>query len=130
MRLDKRREHKVLKDVKGHFLTKVDPSFWWECLRHESTDLLLEVPYQYISKLNIGKKNIWLIPCEDEESVYDVSPDIIINVLEKCPPFEYALVNKKLEWMFVESHHNVLYASGLEAMNRLKSIQRCRKSYN
>jgi hypothetical protein len=123
-RLDERREHKVLQDVKRHFLTDFDASFWWESFRYESGSRPLDNPHKHLPDLcpNEGKK-IWLIPCEDDESVYDTFPEIAVRIIDECPPFEYAVIDKKLEWLFLENHHNLMCASGAKAVLRLKEIK-------
>lgn len=124
-RLDERREHKVLQDVKRHFLTDVNALFWWECFRYESANLVVENAHKLLPHLcpNEGKK-VWFIACEDGESVYDTFPHIAVCVLEECSAFEYALVDKKLKWMFLENHQKVMYATGLKAIQRLKDLDK------
>lgn len=127
-RLDEKREHKVLQDVKRHFLTNVDALFWWEYFRYEFASLALNEPYKLIADICPNdEKKVWFIPCE-EESVYDTYPHVAIRVLDECPAFEYALADKKLKWMFIENQHNVLYATGIKAIQRLKAHIKERES--
>ena len=122
-RLDERREHKVLQDVKRHFLTDFDAESWWEAFRYESDVRMLDRGYRSLPELcpNDGKK-IWLIPCQDRESVYDTYPHAIIHILDECPPFEYAVADKKLQWLFLENRHGMMYATGSPAIARLRAI--------
>ena len=123
-RLEVRREHKVLQDVKRHFLTNVDASFWWEFFRYESTSRMLVHPNKWLPDLCPNEeKKVWFIPCEEEESVYDTFPYVAVRILDECPPFEYALADKKLKWMFLENHQNVMYATGSKAVQRLNAVQ-------
>ena len=48
--------------------------------------------------------------------------DVAVRIVDECPAFEYAIVDKKLEWMFLENHHNLMCATGSKAVHRLKAI--------
>jgi hypothetical protein len=124
-RLDERREHKVLQDVKRHFLTDVKAAFWWECFRYASESRLLRQPHQLLPDLcpNEGRK-VWFIPCGEDEGVYDVFPETAARVIDACPFLSaYAVADKKLGWMLVEDHHHRMFAVGAGAIERLNTIR-------
>ncbi|WP_028581846.1 DUF6756 family protein [Desulfogranum japonicum] len=97
-------------------------------MAHPRKSILIELfngAHRLISDIcSNDDKKIWFIPCEDEESVYYTYPNIAARVLDECLAFEYALADKKLKWMFIESHHNVLYATGIEAIHCLNAYNK------
>lgn len=121
-RLDQIREHKVLQDVKRHFLTDPEATCWWQSIRYESTCAALDQAHTRLEELcpNEGKK-VWFIPC-GEEMVYDAFPGDIVRVLGACPVFEYAVVDKKLRWMTLQNHRDVLYAIGAKTIANLNRM--------
>ena len=124
-RLDARREHKVLQDVKRHFLTDAEADFRWECFRYPSDSRMLRHPHQLLPDLcpNEGKK-VWFIPCGQDEGVYDVFPEAAARLIDACPAITaFAVADKKLGWMLVENHHHRMFATGSGAIDRLKAVK-------
>jgi hypothetical protein len=123
-RLDERREHKVLQDVKRHFLTDADAFSWWECFRYASASRWLKRPHTLLPALcpSEGKK-VWFIPCGQDEGVYDAFPETAARLIDACPAISaYAVADKKLAWMFVEKPDHRLFATGAGAIARLGAI--------
>ena len=123
-RLDEHREHKVLQDVKRHFLTDAEAVRWWECFRYPAESRRFRNPRKLLPDLcpNDGKK-IWFIPCGHDEGVYDTLPDVAMRVLAACLVFTYAVVDKKLEWMLLENRLGLMFATGEKAINRLREMR-------
>ncbi|MEW6078501.1 MAG: DUF6756 family protein [Thermodesulfobacteriota bacterium] len=123
-RLDEHREHKVLQDVKRHFLADARTASWWECFRYASDSRRLRQPHLLLPELcpNEGKK-VWFVPIGEQEGVYDALPEAASRLIHACPFIPaYAVADKKLGWMFVENPRHLMFATGAAALSRLDAI--------
>ena len=77
-----------------------------------------------------AKSDVWFI-AEDwsgkkEEGcfwVFSGKLSSVVAVLGDLHAFEYAIVDKKLEWIICENHHNILVASGEPAVSKLRELR-------
>jgi len=121
-RLDQFREHKVLQDVKRHFLMDPETTCWWQSFRYESGCAEMDRAHTRLEELCPNEeKKVWCICC-GEEMVFDALPADIAKVLDVCPVFEYAVVDKKLTWMILQNHRDVLYAIGAKTIANLNRM--------
>lgn len=105
--LDDKRGRKTFERCANHFS---EPSlrWWWEKFKHPS--FLFKQVYQPYKLLNNIipdiNRNVWWIVEDDEESfypVYDVRANIIKGVLDECFLFEYHVVIKIFNGLFVRN---------------------------
>jgi hypothetical protein len=117
-RLDPHRAHKVLQDVKRHFLTRLDATAWAAHFRYPHARAAISDAHRQLGALcpSDGKK-VWLIPCA-EDQVFEGTPEILGRVLGRTTGFEYALVDKKLRWLVLVAPHTV-FAVGERAIAAL-----------
>lgn len=100
----------------------------WEHLNSEGIGLKVDQGYALIPKL-CPAESCYLMPLEDHGvDIYESTPDVIATILGECPYFEYAVVSKRLEWLLIENHHDVLIGVGAEVEARLAQVKRGGKS--
>jgi hypothetical protein len=103
-----------------------NPRAWWLALKEP----VQSYPYpkgdghQFVHLyIPAEDERCWFIPEteEDELPVYDVYIPEVRRVLSECSYFEYYLVDKRFEWLIIESDHNeviVAKASPLETARK------------
>jgi hypothetical protein len=116
---------KVLNDIKRHFLLDIDAPRWWEVFRYESFHAPLEVAHRFLEPLcpSEGKK-VWLVPCApgESEAVYEAEPGTLSELLAECAPFDYAVIDKRLQWLLLATLDHMVFAVGDPAIRHLRSV--------
>ncbi|MCE4563822.1 hypothetical protein INQ51_05825 [Maribellus sp. CM-23] len=99
------------------FVKSGDRRWWWEDFKQTSFDFHtyerpLEKLTEIIPDLN---ERVWLMVEDDEEEyypIYDCEPSIIGQIIGECFGFEYYVIDKNLDWLICENHHNRLIGLG------------------
>ena len=84
-----------------------NPRVWWLSLsrpfvtRDSSNSTFVDI-------LPVPTDRVWFIPEDDshELPLYDLSPDDVDLIRNNCPLFEYYVLDKKLDWLVIETDHD------------------------
>jgi len=97
---------------------------WWEQLKGETYSIQTNKGWKLIPRVcpNLNER-IWFVPLENhDDMIYETTPTIASNILGDSPTFEYAIVSRQINWMIIENRHNVLIATGIDAIQLLKQV--------
>jgi hypothetical protein len=108
-RLEKRAATDVVDSLRERYV-RGNPRAWW---------LDLAVPFTKYDSSNLSLSSVlpsiegtaFLIPEIDGEElpVYKVSAAALERLMAECPYFEYYVAGAMLEWLVIESDHNVFF---------------------
>jgi hypothetical protein len=117
----------VIQHVAHAFIDGANVRFWWEHLKVPHESWATSNGYQYLEQLAADPDDAcWLITDLDEENdvmgVFECSAAVATTLLGECPAFEYALVDRSLQWLVIENHHDILIVTG-DAQERLARLR-------
>ena len=104
----------------------VSTRWLWDNLIPPTTSLHVKDGPERILKLMGGNSRVWFVAedwCNTKEEgnlwAFEGDLDAVVRVLGELHAFEYAVIDRKLEWLICENHHDVLIGAGESAMSRL-----------
>ncbi len=99
-----------------HFVNGKDRRWWWEAFKTSFVFVKLEYYPEHLNEIIPDlTKNVWFMIEDDQEDfypIYDVKPTLIGDLLGECFGFEYYIINKNMDWLICETHHNELIGIG------------------
>jgi hypothetical protein len=125
--IDEPERSTILNRVVDAFLEMPNARFWWEHLKVPDESWAIAHGYKYLAQLaGDPEDTCWFITGLtdniDAMGVFECSPSVATNLLGECPAFEYALVDRSLQWLVIENHHDILIATG-DARERLARLR-------
>lgn len=115
---------KLYSELLDFWVSSGDRRWWWEDFKKESFDFVdYEKPFEKLHEIIPDlKKKVWLMVEDDQEEyypIYDCEPSIIGQIIGECFGFEYYVIDKNMDWLICENHHNRLIGLGqkLKDMN-------------
>ncbi len=117
--LDNETGEKLYRELLNYYVISGDRRWWWEDFRHDSFSFNVdERTYELLDEIiPLTKEKVWFMVEDDEESfypIYDANPQIIKDVLGQCFFFEYYIIDKNMNWLICENHHNRMIGVGEE----------------
>ncbi|MCL3782745.1 hypothetical protein EMN47_20350 [Prolixibacteraceae bacterium JC049] len=108
---------KLYFELLDFFVSSGDRRWWWEDFKLASFDFVeYEKPFEKLHEIIPDLENkVWLMVEDDQEEyypIYDCEPSIIGQVIGECFGFEYYVIDKKMDWLICENHHNRLIGLG------------------
>lgn len=99
------------------FVSSGDRRWWWEDFKIESFDFVdYEKPFEKLNDIIPDlKMKVWLMVEDDQEEyypIYNCEPSIIGQIIGECFGFEYYVIDKNMDWLICENHHNRLIGVG------------------
>lgn len=115
--LDLKSGKKLYFELLDFFVTSGDRRWWWEDFKLESFDFVdYEKPFEKLNEIIPDlKKKVWLMVEDDQEEYYPIytcEPSIIGQIIGECFGFEYYVIDKNMDWLICENHHNRLIGLG------------------
>ncbi len=118
----------VLEEIQKAFCSTDEPKWWferwWESFQNRGTTAKLIDSWSKVPIIcPIPDEKVWLIPLgETDTYVYESSPEVIARILEASPIFEYAVVNKTLDWILIENYQQIFIGLGEPIEEKLSSL--------
>lgn len=118
-------------ELLDRFVISGDRRWWWEDFKIEDFDFVdSEKPFEKLNEIipDLNKK-VWLMVEDDQEEyypIYDCEPSIIGQIIGECFGFEYYVIDKNMDWLICENHHNRLIGLGQRLKD--KNIDKIKKS--
>ncbi len=108
---------KLYFELLDFFVASGDRRWWWEDFKLESFSFIdYEKPFEKLKDIIPDlKKKVWLMVEDDQEEyypIYNCDPSIIGQILGECSCFEYYVIDKNMDWLICENHHNILIGLG------------------
>jgi len=127
----------VLKRIFQEFATTSETGItWlWQQLKHEGVSTQTEHNnLSHLSTLFENESKVWVV-FEDWDHtkkngsywLFEGNFGSAINVLNNMHGIEYYIVDKKMHWMVMENHHDILIAVGEPAESRLLAFKKARQ---
>jgi hypothetical protein len=115
----------VYRGALRHFVREGEPRWWWEHFSSSaSLDFAAGDGWQHIPELvPDASEHVWFIVEDDSlpfYPVYDAIPRAISAVIGECYGFEYYIVQRDLEWLLCENHHNRMIGVGKNVEERFR----------
>jgi len=109
-----------------HFVPEGEPRWWWE---HFSSYAAVDFPagdaWQHITEfVPDANEESWFIVEDDSlpfYPVYGATPSAIHAVIAECYSFEYYIVQRELQWLLCETHHNRMIGVGTVVEQKLRN---------
>jgi hypothetical protein len=103
---------KLYFDLLNHFLIGGDRRWWWEAFKTSFRFPDFDYPAEHLNQIiPDATKKVWIMIEDDQQPfypIYDIQASYIPLVLGECFGFEYYIIDKDLEWLICETHHNSL----------------------
>lgn len=121
------RHAQVLTGIAERFTTlgsaALQRAWWWEHLRPPVLSRPLADAQRHLRALLPDDERVWFLAEGDRHDwLCEASRDRLPDVLGEMPAFEYSVCSKKLEWLVAHNHHDVVFASGERAVERLGGL--------
>ena len=108
-----------------HFVPVGEPRWWWE---HFISSVSVDFPagngWEHITEfVPDASEHVWFIVEDDSLAfypVYDATPTALRAVIAECYGFEYYIVQRELQWLLCETHHNRMVGVGRVIEERLR----------
>jgi hypothetical protein len=117
---------KLYLDLLDHFVIGGDRRWWWEAFKTSFRFPDYDYPAEHLSEIILDmKKKVWIMIEDDQQPfypIYDIQASYIPSVLSECFGFEYYVIDKDLEWLICETHHNSLIGVGNQLQEYNKTI--------
>ena len=111
-------------EISNRFVGKAGASWWWE--QFSDAFPSKDWPSPGISVIDKAfsaiVEKVYLVASNEDDSNWPIfvgSPKSVVAVLDKCFPFEFYILPVDLSWLVCETHHDMLYAVGERAIDRL-----------
>lgn len=108
---------KLYFELLDFFVSSGDRRWWWEDFKMESFDFVdYDKPFEKLNDIIPDlEKKVWLM-VEDAQKeyypIYNCEPSIIGQIIGECFGFEYYVIDKNMDWLICENHHNRLIGLG------------------
>ena len=126
--IDEDEAEPIIKELEHHFVREPGRTWWWEAFREMPNARAGFYDSSGWSRLTriapADDSMLWFVVEDDTKFVLcEGSIDAIVSVIGECESwFEYYIISKAMEWLICETHHDVIYALGLEVAARLNEI--------
>ena len=127
----------ILKSIFEEFATTSNTSatWLWENLKKQGVRFQTENSLNYIVSLFEPETNVWIL-FEDWDRtkrngnywLFEGNYGTTIDVLNNMHGLEYYIVDKKMHWMIIENHHDILIGVGKPAESRLLELKELKGS--
>jgi len=122
----------VLKNIFEKFAntSETGVTWLWENLKNQGVSFQTDNGLNYIDSLFESETNVWVL-FEDWDGtkkngnywVFEGNYDSTVDLLNNMHGIEYYIVDRKLNWMIIENHHDILIAVGEPAESRLLELK-------
>jgi hypothetical protein len=125
VKLDYNNGKKLYKELLDYYVKSGDRRWWWEDFKYSSFYFIdFDRPFEYLNEIiPESSKKVWFMVEDDKEDyypIYNCDPLIIGQIISECFAFEYYVIDKELNWLICENHHNRLIGIGDLLMNKNK----------
>lgn len=101
--------------------------WWWESFRPPMLSRHIADADRWLRDLLPDEDRVWFIAEDWPRTkrhgnywLYDAKRSRLPDLLAEMFPFEYYVASKKLDWLFAENHHDVVFAVGNPAIEKLQ----------
>ncbi len=131
----------VLIDILDRFTSLgkkgLDHYWWWDSFNQSHVTAMPTYAPNAIEKFFDRNEKVWFVAEDWHASkkagcfwLYESSLGSVIKVLNEMYGFEYYIVNRKMEWMIGENHHDILFALGGHAIKTVMESNMPDKTLN
>lgn len=105
-------------------------SWLWEDLEDPAYSLVRPHAYRVIRQVAPPETPVWFMTEDDDGTkrhgnywLFEGDLGAVVDIIENHSYLEYYVMSRKLEWMLLENHHNVLYGVGEWIVARLHALE-------
>ncbi|MCM3629806.1 hypothetical protein M3194_20950 [Paenibacillus glycanilyticus] len=121
----------VIQKIEERFIKKQchTNSLHWGWLRLKEPQHLLRLvdPSEKYIEYFVGDDRLWFIVEDYKDKMWLYEGDTNFIIKKVIPQLmhlrEYYLVSKKYEWLLCVSHHDIVYGTGFEVVNKMKQFE-------
>ncbi len=117
--------HKTFCHITHH---KAKPAWLWEYFKLPTYSVATNGnTFQVLEKLTTPDETIWLFVNETVREqtkfwFYEGRAKVVLDVLQRASYNEFYLASKKYEWLLCVNHHDVLFATGKDKLEKLRDL--------
>ena len=125
--LESKEGRKIFDKLLSNFVRSGDRRWWWEDFKKESFSFIQkDKPFEILNEvIPFTNEKVWLMVEDDLEDfypIYEIRAEIIKDIVGECFGFEYYIIDKQMDWLICENHHNRLIGIGEKV--KIKNLHR------